>query len=124
MVKIEGEVGRTDLLLYQPIEPVTSGCKDSAFLHIRFSKHWRDYRERFAVFRSSERKWSSARLDSGGLCTIPEEALRVSGTAHVSVVGIRRTDRGIARAVSELAPITVTRGGNVSCIREEERDAG
>jgi len=113
MINIEGSVGCTDLLLCQPITPVTSGCRNSVYLKLHFSALWRDYPERWAVFLSAKRKWSRARLDRDNVCTIPAEALAVHGTVYASVIGIRRTGETLSRVVTELAPITVARGGEV-----------
>lgn len=113
MITIEGSVTRTDLLLRLPIEPVTSGCRNSVFLHLRFSKFWKDYTERWVEFFTAVGKRCREKVSSTGTCVVPETILGRSGRIYLSVVGVKRGAEGgeEARAVTELVPMRVFRGG-------------
>ena len=113
LIQIEGILGKTELALRQPISPITSGSKNSIFLHFSFSRFWREYTERYADFFVRGGKHYRTRISGDGVCTVPERALARSGKILVSVYGIRhgKGGREDARIVSELAPIFVTRGG-------------
>ena len=113
MIMIEGPVTRTDFSLQLPIEPITSGCKNSIFLHLSFSKFWREYTERTVEFRTLYGERHRARVSRAGICVLPEAALMRSGRIFLSVVGEKLDADGTvaARAVTELVSLRVFRGG-------------
>ena len=111
MMTIEGTVRKTDLCLRMPLSPITSGCKNSVFLALRFSPHWRAYPHRYAELRQKEGARASARISRAGVCVIPEEILSRSGTVYVSVVGCRRgKNEEAGRVVTEVTSFTVAPG--------------
>ena len=111
MITIEGTVRMTDLCLRMPLSPITGGCKNSVFLALRFSPHWRAYPNRYAEFRCKGGVSAFARISRAGICVIPEEVLSKSGVVLVSVVGYRkRKKEEFARVVTEVTHFTVARG--------------
>jgi hypothetical protein len=117
---IEGTVRKTDLCLRMPLSPITSGCKNSVFLALRFSPHWRAYPHRYAFLRQKDGVRALARVSRAGVCVIPEEILRRSGRVFVSVVGCRRGGKEeSARVVTEVTSFTVAPG----IYAEEEEEA-
>lgn len=109
MIEIEGAVDRTELCLRSPIEPITSGCRKCVFLHLRFSKVWREYTARYAEFHTPDGTRCRTGLSDEGMCMIPEEAMRYGGRIFLTVIGERPTDG--ARVVTEPFPLNVTGSG-------------
>ena len=113
MIEIKGFVERTDLCLSRPLEPLTSGCKNSIFLRLCFSRFWQSYGDRYVEFWARGGERFSAPVSADGVCVFPEAALDHGGTVYLSVIGERRGSNGEveARVVTELSPIHVTAGG-------------
>ena len=108
---IEGSVTRTDLYLQEPIYPLTSGCRNSVFLHLHFSRHWDAYGERWAEFFGRGGERHRIRVSEEGIATFPEEILARGGRIFLSVIGEDKTDG--SRVVTEKASLYVT-GGDYS----------
>ena len=106
MMTIEGTVIKTDLCLRMPLSPITSGCKNSIFLHLRFSSHWRAYPYRYVEFCRKSGMRCRARVDEKGICVLPEEILRRSGIVFLSAVGCNGKEE-TTRVVTEATTFTV-----------------
>jgi hypothetical protein len=106
MMIMEGTVKKTDFFLRLPLSPITGGCKNSVFLHLRFSPHWRAYPYRYVDFHHKKGERMRARVDEDGVCILPEEILRRSGIVFLSVVGCDSKEE-TKRVVTEVATFKI-----------------
>ena len=111
MIRIEGTVERTELTLFRPIEPVTSGCRNSVSLHLSFSKSWETYSERYVEFRTPRGLVCREAVSHTGACVLPDAITEESGVVEVSVIGVCRQKNGAdATVATERMTLAVARG--------------
>ena len=115
MIQIEGMVERTELALFRPIVPVTSGCKNSVTLHLVFSKLWDAYSERYAVFYLPNGEMCRTEISDAGECVIPASVMRESGVVALSVIGFAKCngEEG-ATVATERVSIAIAQGAESS----------
>lgn len=112
MISLQGTVRKTVLSFQTPLCPVTSGCKNSVFLHLKFSPHWQEYPCRYAEFFTQNGECFHAPVRERGRCAVPEEALLRSGPVLVSVIGEAKRPDGevMTRVATARTAFHVTAG--------------